>query len=86
MGALLFLFPFLSFLLWLASIRPYCLKHKQGFTTGANWDITIWVDWQQAGEIARKEGDGGMIAVCRLFLGLRLFFELSMVLLLLGGL
>lgn len=77
MPALLVLIPSALILLWLVSIRPYCRKHKQGYTTGANWGVTIWVDWQQAGEIARKQGDGGMIVVCRLFLFLQIAFVLA---------
>ena len=30
--------------------------------------VTFWVDWQEAGEIARTKGDKGMIRVCRLVL------------------
>jgi hypothetical protein len=50
--------------LWLAAIRPYCQRNRKGHTPGANVGVTFWVDWQDAGEIARDKGDGGMILVC----------------------
>lgn len=62
--------------LWVASIRPYCLRNKLGYTPGATWAITIWVDWQQAAEMAKKRRDKGMIAICRAFLILQLLFGL----------
>lgn len=74
MAPLLVILPFLLIALWLASIRPYCLRHRQGYTTGANWGVTSWVDWQQATEIAKKAGDRWMIAICRTFLLLQIAF------------
>lgn len=58
--------------LWLGWIRPYCIRNRQGFTPGANVGLTMWVDWQQASEIAKAKGDGGMRWLCRIFLGLHL--------------
>ena len=58
--------PILAILLWLFSIRPYCRRNGKGFTPGAAAGVTFWVDWQEAGEIAKTKGDGGMIFVCRL--------------------
>ncbi len=60
------------FVLWLFSVRPYCRKHGKGYTTGANVGVALWVNWQEAGEIARKRNDKGMIAVCRGMLVLQL--------------
>ncbi|MEO5712317.1 MAG: hypothetical protein ABIT37_02425 [Luteolibacter sp.] len=57
--------PFLAALLWLLSIRPYCRRNGKGFTPGAAIGVTFWVDWQEAGEIAKSKGDDGMILVCR---------------------
>lgn len=68
MAPLLAIFFSLPIALWLTTIRPYCLRHRQGHTPGATWGITTWVDWQQAREIAKKEGDRRMIAICRVFL------------------
>lgn len=59
--------------LWLGWIRPYCVRHRRGFTAGANPGITMWVDWQQASEVARENGDVRMKMICRVFLGLQLF-------------
>ena len=58
--------PFFATLLWLFSIRPYCRRNGKGFTPGAAMGVTFWVDWQEAGEIAKTKGDGGMIFICRL--------------------
>ena len=58
--------------LWLLSIRPYCRRHGKGFTPGAAMGVTFWVDWQEAGEIARAKGDSGMISVCRLVFWLQI--------------
>lgn len=61
-------------LLWLICIRPYCLRHGKGFTPGASWQTTMWVDWQEAKEIAAGRKDAGMLWCCRLFVaGLGLF-------------
>ena len=71
MGGILFSIGFLgSISVWLAVIRPYALKHGQGYTAGASWGVTAWVDWEQAKEIAGKRKDLGMLQTCRLFLGL----------------
>jgi hypothetical protein len=58
--------PLVAILLWLFAIRPYCLRNGKGFTTGANMGVTYWVDWQEATEISKAKGDGGMIIICRL--------------------
>ena len=58
--------PLLAVVLWLFSIRPYCRRNGKGFTPGAAMGVTFWVDWQEAGEIAKTKGDDGMILVCRL--------------------
>ena len=52
-------------LLWLLSIRPYCRRNGKGFTPGAGMGVTFWVDWQEAGEIAKAKGHRGMILACR---------------------
>lgn len=53
-------------LLWLFSIRPYGRPHGKGLTPGATIAATFWVDWQEAREIAKQKGDGGMILICRI--------------------
>lgn len=70
MIAAIFIIPFLTTLLWLFSIRPYCRRNGRGFTPGANAGVTFWVDWQEAKEVAKDKGDRGMIMVCRLVLWL----------------
>lgn len=60
-----------AMLLWLFSIRSYCHRHGKGFTTGAAAGVTFWVDWQEAGEIAKIKNDRGMIMVCRIVFGLK---------------
>jgi len=59
-------------LLWLFSIRPYCVRNGKGYTTGSSAGITIWVDWQEAKELAKEKGDKGMQWVCTVFLILNL--------------
>lgn len=58
--------PLVAIVLWLFSIRPYCRRNGKGFTPGANMGVTYWVDWQEATEISKTKGDGGMIMICRL--------------------
>lgn len=73
MGGLLFSIGLLgSVSVWLAVIRPYALKHGQGYTTGANFGVAAWIDWEQSKEIAGKKGDLWMLRICRLFLALNL--------------
>lgn len=47
----------LPILIWIFALRPYCRKHRQGYTPGATANITLWIDWQQAREIAKKRED-----------------------------
>lgn len=85
MDGILFIIGFLgSISVWLTVIRPYALKHGQGYTTGASWGVTAWVDWEQAKEIAVKKGDLGMLQTCRLFLGLNFVAVAGFLLLVLG--
>jgi hypothetical protein len=55
-------------LIWLFAIRPYCRSNGQGYTPGAEWGITTWVDWQHASEISVRRRDRWMIWFCRVFL------------------
>ena len=66
--------------LWIFSIRPYCVKHRQGHHTGANVGVAIWNDWQHAKETASKRGDDGMIAICRVFSTLQILLILGVLL------
>jgi hypothetical protein len=65
MVAAIIIIPFVTALLWLLSIRPYCRRNGKGFTPGANAGVTFWVDWQEAREISKSKGDEGMIMICR---------------------
>lgn len=81
MFALLFVFAFIGpMLLWAICIRPYCVRHGKGYTPGATWQTTMWVDWQEAKEIAAERKDVGMIWCCRLFLVGVCLFTLSILL------
>ena len=40
---------------WLFAVRPFVVKNKLGYRTGANMFVAIWVDWQSCGEIAREQ-------------------------------
>ena len=64
--------PFVAALMWLLAIRPYCRRNAKGYTPGANVGVTFWVDWQEAREISRAKGDGGMILICRIVLWLHM--------------
>ncbi len=66
--------PFLCILIWLFFIRPYCIRNRKGYTPGAAIGVTFWVDWQEAREIARAEGNARMILVCRAFLWLQILW------------
>jgi hypothetical protein len=75
--------------IWLCAIRPYCVKHGKGFTPGANIGVTIWIDWQEARELAKECADGRMIFWCRAFLAIQVFwavvFTLGLIAAVLGG-
>ncbi len=71
--------------LWLARIRPYSLRHGGGYTPGANFLVSSWVDWQQASDTAKARGDRGMILTCRLFLAVHLIGALISFLLILAA-
>ncbi len=60
--------------LWLFVIRRYCIRNGMAYTPGANWEVTMWIDWQEAKELAEKRSDRGMIRWCRLFLAIKFFF------------
>ncbi|MDP4625444.1 MAG: hypothetical protein NWT08_09935 [Akkermansiaceae bacterium] len=62
------------YLVWQFFIRPYCLKHGKGYTTGMNWAATMWVDWQEAKELATAKGDHKILVACRAFLWIHLVF------------
>jgi hypothetical protein len=63
---------FVSLFIWILIIRPYCVRHRKGYTPGAHPSVTIWVDWQEAAGLAKERDDKGMIFVCRLFLMLQM--------------
>ena len=42
---------------WLFGIRPYVVSNNEGYKTGANLGIAMWVDWQSCGEIAKATND-----------------------------
>jgi len=74
------------FTLWLFVIRRYCLRNGMGYTPGAAWDVTMWIDWQEASEMAAQRKDRGMILWCRLFLAIKLLFSAVGLLVLAAGL
>ena len=64
-------------LMWIFSIRPYCHRNGKGYTAGASWQTTMWIDWQEAKETATEKGDGGMVWCCRIYLIGVLLFTVS---------
>lgn len=61
-------------ILWFFRIRPYAIRHGEGRTTGVNLAVALWIDWQQASEIAAVRGDLGMRWICRLQAALQALF------------
>ena len=83
----MFLFPLIlvfAFLalpaIWLFVIRPYCVRHGKGFTPGANIGVTIWIDWQEARELANEHADRRMVFWCRAFLTIQVFWAVILAL------
>ena len=64
----------MNFLLWLFVIRPYCFKNGMAYTPGANIGVTMWIDWQEASELAKARGDKSLLVVCGIFLAIKLLF------------
>lgn len=82
---LLILIPLVVAVLWLLVIRPYCIRNRKGYTPGANAGVTLWIDWQEATEIARKRGDQRMLLLCRIFLALQILFLALLVILVIAA-
>lgn len=80
----------MNFLLWLFVIRPYCFRNGMAYTPGANIPVTMWIDWQQANELAKERGDTGYRVVCGVYLGLKVvmspFLLAGLVIEMMGGL
>ena len=72
--------------LWLFGIRRYCINNGKGFTPGAGWETTMWIDWQEATEIAVARGDRGMLTFCRFYLLIQLIYTFFFVIALIGQL
>ena len=62
--------------LWLFGIRRYCIKNGKGYTPGVTWQTTMWIDWQEATELAVARGDRGMLVFCRFYLLIQLVYTL----------
>lgn len=77
---LLLAIPLALPLLWLLVIRPYCIRNGKGYTPGASMHVTLWIDWQEAVEIARAKGDKGMVAVCHIVFWLQVLLVIPLVL------
>lgn len=69
-----------AILWWLFAIRPYVRRHHQGYKTGANLLVAIWVDWQSCAEIARENDDRRGRRLSRVFVFLQLCFVLGLIL------
>jgi hypothetical protein len=67
-----FVILFIASILWLLSIRPYCRRNGKGYTSGANFGVILWIDWQEAKEISKAKRDKGMIMMCRVVLWLHI--------------
>jgi hypothetical protein len=72
--------------LWLFAIRRYCVRNGKGYTPGTSWRQTMWIDWQEATEIAEARGELGMIIFCRFYLIVQLIYTFFFFIALLGQL
>jgi len=73
------------YLIWQFILRPYCIKHGQGYTAGANWGVTLWIDWQQARELANTNNDRRIRIACHLFLAIHICVAAVFVLAIFGA-
>lgn len=64
--------PCIITVVWLLVIRPYCRRNGKGYTCGANAGVTFWVDWQQAKDLAKRNGDKRMMVICDVLLVLQI--------------
>jgi len=64
--------PIIAVLLWLLCIRPYCRRNGKGYTPGANAGVTFWVDWQEAKDLSKANGDEGIIIICSIVFWLQI--------------
>ena len=76
----------LPVLLWLFGIRRYCVRNGKGYTPGAEWGVTLWIDWQEATEMAQSRGDKGMQKFCKVYLAIQIFYHVIGLLVLAAGL
>jgi hypothetical protein len=74
MNAVFIIIPIVATLLWLLCIRPYSRRNGKTYTPVGSIGVTFWVDWQQAREIAKANGDEGMIMICRVVFWLHVLF------------
>lgn len=71
---------------WLFGIRRYCIRNGKGYTPGASWQTTMWIDWQEATEIAAARGDRGMCGICKAYLVIQLIYTVVLFIGLMGQL
>ncbi|MBK1881636.1 hypothetical protein JIN85_04380 [Luteolibacter pohnpeiensis] len=69
---------------WLLILRPYSIRHGEGYTPGAVAWVTMSVDWQQAKEISKRKGHKRILPLCNLFIWIQvalisvIVFEIAM--------
>ena len=82
MAFLLLIFSTISTLaIWILGIRPYVVSNKQGYKTGANLAVAMWVDWQSCGEIAKATDDFKGKILYRIFGFLQMMSAIGIILL-----
>lgn len=80
------LFVLSPILIWLFVIRRYCIRNGMGYTPGAGWSTTIWIDWQEARELAKVRQDKAMLGWCRLYLVIQIILSPITILSMMAGL
>lgn len=66
---------------WICAVRPYVVSNNEGYKTGANLGVAMWVDWQSCGEIAKAQNDSKGKNIYRSFALFQLISVVSIILL-----
>ncbi len=70
--------------IWMFGIRPFVVSNNEGYKTGANLGIAMWVDWQSCGEIAKEKNNSKGRNIYRIFGLFQLISAAGIILLCIG--
>ena len=80
-GIILFLASLFAGLgVWLFGIRPHLSRHGGVVSTGINYYVSAWADWQQCRELARVKNDIRALSLSRYFTLAQLAFVVGAIL------